>query len=83
MSQARFQKLQRERAKREKAQAKAARREERAASQAAETEATALPPQDRVLEDLAALHRRFDDGDIEFEDFEAAKRELLERLDVG
>jgi Gas vesicle protein G len=83
MSQARFQKQQRERAKREKAQAKAARKEERAAAQPVEGGAAVLPPQAGVLEDLAALHRRFDDGDIEFEDFEAAKQELLERLDVG
>jgi hypothetical protein len=83
MSQARFQKQQRERAKREKAQAKAARKEERAAAQPEEAGAAVLPPQAGVLEDLAELHRRFDDGDIEFEEFEATKRELLERLDVG
>lgn len=83
MSQARFQKQQRERAKREKAQAKAARREERAAAQADDAGAAALPPQERVLADLAVLHQRFDDGEIEFDEFEAAKQELLERLDVG
>jgi len=33
-----------------------------------------------VLADLAALHQRFDDEQIGFEDFESAKAELLAQL---
>jgi hypothetical protein len=83
MSQARFQKQERERARRAKAQAKAARRDERVAARAEGSDASELPPQEGVLAELAELHRRFDDDEIEFEEFEAAKRELLERLDVS
>ena len=51
---------------------------------AEEVEAAAAPkrPQDDVLSDLAALHQRFDDESISFEDFEAAKGLLLAQLAV-
>ena len=42
------------------------------------------PPasQEQVLAQIAALHQRFDDGALDFEDFEAAKNELMSRLNV-
>jgi len=84
MNQARFQKQQREKARREKAAAKTARRAERALS-AEEAAAEGAPPavdETAVLNELAALHERFGAGEIEFEEFEAAKLELTERLRV-
>ncbi len=80
MNQARFQKQQREKARRERAAAKWARREERNATSPSEPE----PSRDQatVLAELAALHERFDAGLIAFEDFEAAKQQLTEQLDV-
>jgi hypothetical protein len=39
-------------------------------------------PQDDVLADLAALHQRFDDESISFEDFESEKGLLLAQLAV-
>jgi hypothetical protein len=81
VSQARFQKQQREKARQERAAAKAARRVERENTAPPEPE----PQRDQaaVLADLAALHQRFDDGLISFDDFEAAKMQLTEQLDVG
>ncbi|MBA3606781.1 MAG: hypothetical protein H0W46_12580 [Acidimicrobiia bacterium] len=84
MNQARFQKQQREKARREKAAAKTARRAERALN-AEEAGAEGAPPdvdETAVLAELAALHQRFGAGDMEFEEFEAAKAELTERLRV-
>lgn len=81
MSQARFQKQQREKARRERAAAKSARRAER--SQATPPEPEPLPDQANVLAELAALHERFDAGAITFEEFEEAKQELTAQLDVG
>jgi hypothetical protein len=40
-------------------------------------------PQDQVLADLAALHQRFDDEQISFDDFEDAKAGLLAELQLG
>jgi len=81
VSQARFQKQQREKARRERAAAKSARSAERAAAKAPVSEGP-LPEQATVLALLAALHERFDAGDIEFEEFEATKQHLVEDLDV-
>ncbi len=39
-------------------------------------------PQHEVLAALALLHKRFDDGGMDFEEFEVAKSELIGRLDV-
>jgi uncharacterized membrane protein len=39
-------------------------------------------PQEQVLAQLALLHQRFDDGDMDFEDFEAAKSELVSQLQI-
>ncbi|MBA3289672.1 MAG: hypothetical protein H0U21_16955 [Acidimicrobiia bacterium] len=82
MSQASFQKQQRERARRDKAAAKLARRVERRAE--TEPEEAPITPSDEatVLADLAALHDRFEADAISFEEFEVAKRELTARLSV-
>ena len=85
MSQARFQKMQREKARREKAaekkERKALRADEAAALEAAGG-AAPQPDQNDVLAELAALHEQFDKGTIEFEEFEERKSELLGRLAV-
>jgi hypothetical protein len=85
MSQARFQKMQREKVRREKAQAKAERKAVRAeeAEKAAEQgDATPEAPEGDVLEALARLHAQFDDDQIDFETFEERKQELISRLSV-
>ncbi|HEU5148898.1 MAG TPA: hypothetical protein VFU19_00285 [Iamia sp.] len=82
MSAASFAKRQREKAKKEKAEEKAQRRLERAA---AEPEVEVRPPVDEgaLLEELAALHARFEDGGLDYEDFAAAKEDITRRLHVG
>ena len=83
MSQASFQKQQRERARKEKAALKAARKEERRAEAGADEESpTSESEQAKVLESLAALHARFEDGGMTFEDFEAARDELTAKLSI-
>lgn len=84
MSQARFQKRMREKAKQEKQAAKRERKAERAeAADVADDDTVAeAPPEETVLEQLAALHARFADDAIEFEEFEERKQELLAQLDV-
>ena len=83
MSQASFQKQQRERARKEKAALKAARKEERRAEAGSDEDApTSESDQAKVLESLAALHARFEDGGMSFEDFEAARDELTARLSI-
>jgi len=81
VSQARFQKQQREKARRERAAAKWARRVERSNTPPPAPEP--LPDQATVLAELASLHERFEAGLIDFDDFETAKRELTAQLDVG
>jgi hypothetical protein len=80
VSQARFQKQQREKARRERAAAKWAKRVERRTA-VPEPEAP-VREQATVLEELAALHERFEAGLISFDDFEAAKQQLTDQLDV-
>lgn len=84
MSQARFQKMQREKARREKAAEKKERKALRAdeAAAAAAEGGGAQGDQSTVLTELAALHEQFDAGTIEFEEFEERKSELLGRLAV-
>lgn len=85
MSQARFQKMQREKAKREKAQAKQERKAQRAeeAELAAEADDDAdVPPQEQVIAKLAKLHEQFDDDQIDFDTFEERKQELMAQLQV-
>ena len=81
MSQANFQKQQREKARRERAAAKFAKRVERSNAVAPEPTAPARV-QAEVLAELAELHARFDAGDLAFEDFELSKQQLMEQLDV-
>lgn len=81
MSQASFQKQQREKARRERNAAKSAKRAERGEAIATEP----LPPptdQRAVLSALAALHEGFGNGDITFDDFEVEKQRLVQQLDV-
>jgi len=81
MSQASFAKRQREKARQDKAAAKAAKRAERQeAEEPTPTEALTASEEEAILAGLAALHRRFDEGDMPFEEFEEAKAELMERL---
>jgi hypothetical protein len=82
VSQARFQKQQREKARREKAAAKWARRVAR--REATPSDEVQVTPIDEatVLAELAELHQRFDAGAITFDDFTTVKDELMGRLDV-
>jgi hypothetical protein len=84
VSQARFQKQQREKARREKAAAKWARRQERRSDRddAPPSTSTSASEEAEVLTELAALHARFESGEIPFDDFVTAKEELTQRLDV-
>ncbi len=84
MSHARFQKQAREKARRDKARAKRERKEIRAADEAgaAEQPADDAIPQPELLAQLAELHARFGADDIEFDEFEQRKQEILDRLDV-
>jgi hypothetical protein len=81
MSQARFQKQQREKARRERAAAKFAKRADRANADPPPPEAPVREQAD-VLAELAALHERFGAGLITFDDFEVAKGQLTAQLDV-
>jgi hypothetical protein len=81
VSQARFQKRKRDEARRERAAAKQARRAERSAA-VQDPRPSAGADQAAILAELAALHERFEAGQVTFEDFETAKQELTGRLDV-
>lgn len=78
-----FAKLQRERAKKAKAAAKREKRRARA-EQAEEEDAEPTPKEEtpavELMDQMADLHQRYDDGVIDFETFEEQKAELLERL---
>ena len=83
MSQAKFQKRQREMARAEKAKAKAARKQER---QEAAAEGDDAPAADvdagNVMAKLEQLHQDFADDKIEFDEFEETKQQLLSKLQV-
>jgi hypothetical protein len=81
VSQARFQKQQREKARRERAAAKWAKRAERAN---AETPEPVEPVREQadVLAELATLHARFNAGEMTFEEFEVTKQQVTDQLDV-
>lgn len=81
VSQARFQKQQREKARRERAAAKWAKRVERGSSTAGEP-AAPVREQAEVLAELTALHEQFEAGLVTFGDFEASKERLMAQLDV-
>ena len=82
MSQAKFQKRQREMAKAEKKKAKEARKQER--QEAADEEIDASPDVDAgsVMAKLEKLHQDFADDKIEFDEFEETKQDLLSKLQV-
>lgn len=80
MSQARYQKQLRERARREKAEAKRERREARQATAASTDDQREVASEPEVLAQLTALHNRFDEGEIDFEEFERRKLELMAQL---
>lgn len=85
MSQASFQKRMREKARQEKAALKRERRMERAAASAEgddEPDDTPEVPQERVLAQLETLHKQFADEQIDFEEFEERKQELIAQLSV-
>ena len=83
MSQARFQKRQREMQRADKAKAKAARKADRleAAVDGAEAEVPAGDPE-AVMVKLELLHKAFADEQINFDEFEEKKQELLSQLQV-
>ena len=81
MSQESFAKRQREKARNEKAAEKAARRAERKAATDDDTPAASPPGDEQALiAELAALHERFENDDIDFEEFAAAKEEITQKL---
>ena len=67
----------------EKAKAKAARKADRleAAAEAPDDDTATADP-GAVMAKLEALHKAFDDDQINFDDFEEAKQELLSQLQV-
>jgi hypothetical protein len=82
MNQARFQKQQREKARREKAAAKWERRRERREATTSDEAPVEAIDEAAVLAELAALHERFDAGTISFDDFCNDKDLLISRLEV-
>jgi hypothetical protein len=78
-----FGKLQRERDKKEKAVLKAERKAARLENKGESSEPTpAAGDQDALLDALADLHRRFEDGDISIDEFEERREQLTSRLVV-
>ncbi len=86
-----FGKLERDRAKKARAAAKRERRQGRASESDAAPEdsrstATGSDPKpadsSEVLEHLAAIHERFEEGAISYEELEERKAELLARLEI-
>jgi hypothetical protein len=83
MSQAKFQKRQREMARAEKAKAKAARKQERQEASADEADQPAASVDaGSVMSELEQLHKDFADEKIDFEKFEETKQDLLSKLQV-
>jgi hypothetical protein len=82
MSQARFQKMQREKQRRERAAAKFARKQERRETADAQTTPTVAVNEADTLAELADLHARFAADELTFEEFEQAKSRLTDQLDV-
>jgi len=77
-----FGKLQRERDKKEKALIKAERRAARLEDKGEVRAEPATGDQDALLEALADLHRRFEDGGISIDEFEERRDQLTSRLRV-
>ena len=78
-----FGKLQRERDKKEKALIKAEKKAARLENKGEEGPAqTAAADQDAILDALADLHRRFEDGGMSIDEFEERREQLTSRLVV-
>jgi hypothetical protein len=77
-----FGKLQRDRDKQARAQAKQERRAERAEQADDDGDSAPEADQAKVLAQLADLHAAFDDGQINFDDFEVRRQELTSKLRV-
>ena len=77
-----FGKLQRERDKKEKALNKAERRAARLENKGEDSVQSAAVDQDALLDALADLHRRFEDGGRSIDDFEERREQLTSRLVV-
>jgi len=77
-------KRQRERAKQEKAAAKRARRQDRDGDPDVEIADTVDTDEstEQLLAKIEALHARYDEGSVSFEDFEEEKSSLLDRIAV-
>ena len=79
-------KRQREQAKKEKASAKLERRQR--LTEGHEDDANGEPPEqdeastETILAMLQSVHERFEAGEMSYDDFEAAKTELLARLTI-
>src|ERR1700750_2759666 len=83
VNQARFQKQQREKARREKAQAKAEGREAPRSARDESPETTAASvDQAEVVAELADLHARLEAGTIDYDDFVTAKDQIAQRLQI-
>ena len=78
-----FGKLQRERDKKEKALIKAERKAARLESKGEDDQPQAAAvDQDAILDALADLHRRFEDGGMSIDEFEERREQLTSRLVV-
>ena len=77
-----FGKLQRERDKKEKALIKAERKAARLENKGEGEVQSAAVDQDAILDALADLHRRFEDGGMSIDDFEERREQLTSRLVV-
>ncbi len=77
-----FGKLQRERDKKEKAQIKAEKKAARLENKGEDRDETPAGDQDALLDALADLHRRFEDGAISIDEFEERREQLTSRLVV-
>jgi hypothetical protein len=74
-------KRERERQKLEKAQAKAERKAARQASDAPVDDGSSPRSEAELIEDLAALHRAFEAGEVSSEDFEEKRDRLQAELE--
>jgi hypothetical protein len=78
-----FGKLQRERDKKEKALIKAERKAARLENKGEDDSPQPAPvDQDAILDALADLHRRFEDGGMSIDEFEERREQLTSRLVV-
>jgi len=77
-----FGKLQRERDKKEKALIKAEKKAARLENKDEGPAQAAAVDQDAILDALADLHRRFEDGGMSIDEFEERREQLTSRLVV-